>query len=202
MKRREWRKVKRILTILPAFFLLLIVYFVFLARIGGVGVTGEEMEGTEVEIPTADTGFTDTDSILPIEQFTDIIDKNVFSSTRERPTVRYSPRGSSGSSPTVSGEYVLLGVVVAGNGNSIAVIRKGGKGGEENSYGAGDDIDNMVVDEILYDRVILRQGEKETILELKPREEEKTKRPSKVNIPKKSRPRESQRKVKGKGIKK
>jgi len=36
------------------------------------------MEGTEVEIPTADTGFTDTDSILPIEQFTDIIDKNVL----------------------------------------------------------------------------------------------------------------------------
>ncbi len=189
MKRTDWRKPLRSLSIAPFILILFIVWVALFSgnRDVGFDVYDDQIEVAEIETPEKpEVGDSE---VPPLVEFEDIAEKNVFSSSRERPSVRYSPEGRARGSTTVSGDYVLLGVVVSGNETSTAVIRKGGQGSDAEAYKLGDDIDNMVVEEIFYDRVILRQGEKETILELKPREDEKKRRPAKLQPSPKSRTR-------------
>lgn len=184
MKRRDWRRELRILSVPPILFLALIVYFGIISDGGDLAKNDFiSVEGSR-ELPTVEVNSSGPESLFALDHYTDIVEKNVFSSSRKRPSVRYSPRGSSSTGTSVPGEYVLLGVMVSGGDHSTAIIRKGGKGGETKSYKVGDEVDNMHVEEIMYDRVILRQGEKETILELKPRDDEKLKRPKPKATPK------------------
>jgi|GEM_PF-5208196 len=199
MRRREWKKAFRVLSVLPVPFLALIIFFVLFSGSGEVKLSGDEIGKDLQDLPTLDGQTVEPKNLPTLESYTDVVDKNVFSSTRERPTVRYTPVGSSGSGSTSSSDYVLVGVVLAGTSqNSSAVIRNGGKGAKTKSYSTGDDIDNMVVEEIMYDRVVLRQGDKETILELKPRDDEKTAAPRKLKASPKNKSRESKRKARPK----
>jgi len=196
MRRREWKKAFRILSFLPVPFLVLVIYFILFSGTGEVELAEDEIKDGIEKLPTVEIVSPEHGNLPSLETYTDVVERNVFSSSRKKPSVRYSPSGNSGGGTTNSSDYTLLGVLVTGgNQNSTAVIRKGGKGGNANSYRAGDDIDNMVVEEILYDRVVLRQGDKETILELKPRNEEKTAAPKKLAPAPKNRPRDSQRKM-------
>ena len=180
MRKTEWGKSIRILSATPVLILVLIGYVAFIMGKGDVSPpsSGIQAEMEKLEVPDNVDIENGRDRFLT--DYTQIVEQNLFASSREEPSVRYSPEGRTNGSTTVSGDYVLLGVVVTGDDQSLAIIRKGGKGVEEKAYKIGDDIDNMVVEEIFYDRVILRQGEKENILELKPREDEKAKLPVKV----------------------
>jgi hypothetical protein len=180
VRRRELTGLFRILTAMPIPIVVLILYF-GLTSPGADEASLEVLEQeVAVEVPEVSVDSLGGYAAPPLDEFVDIVEKNLFSSSRKRPSVRFSPKGSRGDGSMVSGEYDLLGVVVAGGERSVAIIRKGGRGGASKAYKVGDDIDNMVVEEILYDRVILRQGENEKVLELKPREEEKGRRPETV----------------------
>jgi len=199
MRRREWKKAFRNLSVLPVPLLVFIIYFIFFSGGGDIDLTGDETPGSIEKLPAVDVQLTGSDNLTTLEGYTDVVEKNVFSSSREKPSVRYSPSGSSKQGSTGNSDFVLLGVVVTGgNQKSIAVIRNGGEGGNTSAYSAGDDIDNMVVEEILYDRVILRHGEKETILELKPRDDEKKSAPTKLKPTPSKSSRESRRKARPK----
>lgn len=161
---------------------------------GDVTIPEEELEKELAVSATSDSIGKGPAKHASPRDYREVVEKNVFSVSRTRPSSRYTPTGGSADGSSGPADYTLLGVIVAGGGEqSMAVIRRGGQGGEVKAYKMGDDIDNLVLEEISYDRVVLRQGESERVLELKPRDDEKASLPTPVRTPPKSRPREGKK---------
>lgn len=194
MRKRNWNKLLRVLSALP-----LLLFAVFLAMsifLGGGPVTLPEEDLTDdLTAPSSSDSVEKGEPVLVLPgDYRDVVEKNVFSSSRRRPTSRYTPSGTGSDGSMGPADYTLLGVIVTGGEHSLAVIRRGGQGGEVKTYKLGETVDNLVLEEIFYDRVVLRQGEDEKVLELKPREEEKASLPAPPKTPPKSRPREGSKK--------
>jgi hypothetical protein len=190
VKNKKWNKLLNILSILPLVLVALILGAGLFVGSGDVPVPAET--GEEIPVPSASDSLAENDNgTFASGDYRDVVEKNLFSVSRRRPATRYTPAGTGGDSPSGPVDYTLLGVIVTGGDQGMAVIRRGGQGGEVKTYKSGDYIDNLVLDEVFYDRVVLSQGETERILELKPRVDEKASLPQPVKTPpQKGRPRD------------
>jgi type II secretory pathway component PulC len=184
VKNKKWNKVLHVLSVLPLVLVALILGAGLFVGGGDLPAPAEEA-GEAVPVPAGDDSLGEDggpQAFTPGD-YREVVEKNVFSVSRRRPASRYTPAGSGGDSPSGPVDYTLLGVIVTGGEQGIAVIRRGGQGGEVKTYKSGEYIDNLVLEEVFYDRVVLRQGETERILELKPRVDEKASLPTPVKTP-------------------